>query len=206
MTDSRGDIFIQAANLEQAETISDILADAFQADPVITWVSADSACPKVLFAQVLPLFLPYGQVYLTSDRQGAALWLPPGVMMKSPITIGSAFRYVRRFGVGSMRRLSCLLMRMGKNHPTEKHYYLFAIGVRSGAQGRGIGSALLRHVLPRCDREQVPAYLENTNAQNLPLYLRHGFEVLQELALPSAGPKLWLMLRQPRVNNAAPLS
>ncbi len=206
MTDYHRDIFIQAASFEQAEIITDILADAFQTDPVIAWVSADSTCPKVLFTQVLPLFLPYGHAYLTADRQGAALWLPPGVMMKSPITIGSAWRYVRRYGIGSMRRLYCLLTRMEKNHLTTKHYYLFAIGVRPGAQGRGIGSALLRHVLPLCDREQVPAYLENTNAQNLPLYLRHGFEVLQELALPSGGPKLWLMLRQPRGNNAAPLS
>ncbi len=206
MADYYQDILIQTASFEQAEVITDILADAFRTDPVITWVSADSTCPKVLFAEVLPLFFPHGHVYLAADRQGAALWLPPGVIMRSPLTIGSVCRYVRGFGVGSMGRLFSLLMRMEKNHPEARHYYLFAIGVRSGAQGRGIGSALLRHVLSRCDREQVPAYLENTNAQNLPLYLRHGFEVLQELPLPSGGPKLWLMLRRPRGNNAAPLS
>jgi len=203
MTYYHRDFFIQAAGFEQAETIADILADAFQTDPVITWVSADPAYQKFLFTLSLPLFLSHGHVYFTTDEQGAALWLPPGVLMRPPITAGLVWRYVRRYGIGSTRRSLSLFTRMEKNHPSARHYYLFAIGVRPGAQGRGIGSALLRHVLPRCDREQVPAYLENTNAQNLPLYLRYGFEVLQELTLPSGGPKLWLMLRQPRGNNSA---
>ncbi len=105
-----------------------------------------------------------------------------------------------------MRRFFSLLARMEKSHPAARHYYLFAIGVRPEAQGRGIGSALLRHVLPECDRARVPAYLENTNARNIPLYLRHGFEVTQELTLPFGGPKLWLMLRQPQGSNVYPLS
>ncbi len=193
MTDYHRDIFIQTAGSEQVETITDILADAFQTDPVITWVSADPACQKFLFALSLPLILPHGHVYFTTDGQGTALWLPPGVLMNPPITTGLVWSYVRRFGIGSIRRFFSLLKRMEKNHPTASHYYLFAMGVRPGAQGQGIGSALLRHVLPRCDRVQVPAYLENTNAQNLPLYLRHGFEVLQELTLPFDGPKIWLI-------------
>jgi len=206
MPDYRRDIFIQTAGAEQAGTIADILADAFQTDPAVTWVSADPTYPKFLFTLCLPLFLLHGHVYFSTDGQGAALWLPPGVLMNPPITAGLVWRYVRRYGIGSIMRSFSLLTRIEKSHPTTRHYYLFAIGVRHEAQSHGIGSALLRHMLSRCDRAQVPAYLENTNARNLPLYLSHGFEVLQELTLPFGGPKLWLMLRQPQSNNADPLS
>ncbi len=198
---SRQDIFIQTAGFEHAEITADILADSFQNDPIITWVSSDPTYRKFVFTLSLPLFLQHGHVYFTADRQGAALWLPPGILMNPPITMGLVWTYFRRYGIGSIRRSFSLLTQMKKSHPVARHYYLFAIGVRPEARRRGIGSALIRHVLSRCDSEQIPAYLENTNPRNIPFYLLHGFEVLQELTPTAGGPKLWTMLRQPRSNN-----
>ena len=63
-------------------------------------------------------------------------------------------------------------------------------------QGHGIGSALLRPVLERCDADGVAAYLEATSSENRRLYERHGFRVVRELPLP-AGPSLWAMWREP---------
>ena len=44
---------------------------------------------------------------------------------------------------------------MGEFHPTEPHWYLPLIGVDVTKQGRGYGSALLRHALDRCDRDRI---------------------------------------------------
>ena len=52
-------------------------------------------------------------------------------------------------------------------------------------------------VLETCDRERVPAYLEATSERNKLLYLRHGFEVTDEIPLPD-GPTMWPMWRSPR--------
>jgi ribosomal protein S18 acetylase RimI-like enzyme len=71
------------------------------------------------------------------------------------------------------------------------------IGVDPARQGRGLGSALLAHTLSRCDAEGALAYLESSNPKNTPLYERHGFEVLGQIA-PADFPGLTPMLRRPR--------
>jgi ribosomal protein S18 acetylase RimI-like enzyme len=68
--------------------------------------------------------------------------------------------------------------RMGRYHPAEPHRYLPVIGVDPAHQGRGYGSALVRHALLQCDKDYVAAYLESSNPANVPLCERHGFIVL----------------------------
>jgi GNAT superfamily N-acetyltransferase len=93
-------------------------------------------------------------------------------------------------------RLSEILGLMAEKHPTEPHYYLFLLGTRLEWQGRGLGSSLMAPVLEACDRNRVPAYLEATSERNKQLYLRHGFEVTDEIPLPD-GPMMWPMWRSP---------
>lgn len=90
-----------------------------------------------------------------------------------------------------------VLGQMDVIHPHEPHWYLPLIGVEPMAQGRGLGTALLRHRLERCDAEGLPAYLEATTERNRDLYARHGFEVLRVLQA-GASPPMWAMLRRPR--------
>ncbi|MGB0096249.1 MAG: GNAT family N-acetyltransferase, partial [Solirubrobacteraceae bacterium] len=61
---------------------------------------------------------------------------------------------------------------------------------------QGIGSALMKPMLDRCDRDGMPAYLEATSERNRRLYLRHGFDVTGEIRLPD-GPSMWPMWREP---------
>jgi len=82
------------------------------------------------------------------------------------------------------------------HRPQDPHYYLQFIGVRPECQGIGIGSALLRAVLDRCDLEGAAAYLEADERSKF-LYLKHGFEATAELRLPM-GPSFWPMWRAPR--------
>lgn len=71
------------------------------------------------------------------------------------------------------------------------------IGVEPYAQGRGLGGALMRHAVARCDEEELPAYLESTNPRNISLYVRFGFEILGEIR-EGACPVVTPMLRKPR--------
>jgi GNAT superfamily N-acetyltransferase len=81
--------------------------------------------------------------------------------------------------------------------PAEPHLLLQILAVMPEEQGRGVGSALMRTVLERADREGLPAYLEATSDRNRALYERHGFEYRGPLRVPG-GPTLNAMWREPR--------
>ena len=71
------------------------------------------------------------------------------------------------------------------------------LGTDPAAQGRGLGSAVLRPVLEQCDRDGVGAFLESSKERNIDFYARHGFRVTSEIRLPR-GPLMWQMWRDPR--------
>jgi ribosomal protein S18 acetylase RimI-like enzyme len=90
------------------------------------------------------------------------------------------------------------LNHMEQRHPHDPpHWYLFILGVEQAAQGQGLGSALLAHMLARVDADGMPAYLESSNERNLALYGRHGFRVTAEVVIPG-GPRIWPMWRKAR--------
>lgn len=191
-------VLVKPVGPRQVTLVADILTDAFSADSVTTWISRDPEYPRWIWLLAVPLLLPYNEAYVTDDGLGAALWLPPGVQRDMLPGLDMLWDGLRRFGPGAFFRFFQFMSTLEKYHPKERHYYLFAIGVRSGSRGCGIGSALLHHVLQKCDRQNVGAYLESSNSRSLSLYQRHGFEIQRTITLPRNGPALSLMYRQPQ--------
>jgi GNAT superfamily N-acetyltransferase len=190
------------AQAGDAERLGRILGDAFAHDPVMNWaIPRAELYPEFFRLMAETLFLPHRQVYLDDRDRGAAMWLPPGVQFDIPFSARQCLLLARLIvtrGLGVIKNLLQMQAIMAAQHPHEPHYYLQSIGARQDFQGRGIGSALLKEVTPLCDREQMPAYLESSSAKNVPLYKRHGFEVVHEQVLGKNGPTMWFMLRQPR--------
>jgi len=56
---------------------------------------------------------------------------------------------------------------------------------------------LLQHTLAQTDARGLQSYLESSNPANIPLYQRHGFEVIREIRV-GGSPVVTPMLRQPR--------
>jgi ribosomal protein S18 acetylase RimI-like enzyme len=86
---------------------------------------------------------------------------------------------------------------MGAFHPSEPHWYLPMIGVNPSEQGRGVGSALLRKGLARCDADGLPAYLEATSLRNISFYEQFGFEAVGRIQAKTS-PPIIPMFRQPQ--------
>ncbi len=124
---------------------------------------------------------------------GAALWLPPGFGPDEETMIALVERTAPDAIKGDIYGV---FEEMGKYHPTEPHWYLPLIGVDPSQQGKGIGSALMKHALISCDRDGTIAYLESSNPRNISLYKRHGFDVIGKIQVGSS-PTMYPMLRKP---------
>lgn len=191
-------IEVHSATLdEMPRTISAIVA-AFLEDPPARFAWP---CPHA-YLQAMPLAvrelasssIKHAVAYVSADFCGAALWLPPGVEMDGE-AIEQLFRKTAKRE--HLNDLLATFEQMAQSHPREAHWYLPQIGVDPNAQGKGIGSKLMRHALKRCDQEHALAYLEASKPQNIPFYQYHGFEVMGEIQVGS-GPVITPMLRRPR--------
>ncbi|MDL4817096.1 GNAT family N-acetyltransferase [Actinomadura opuntiae] len=197
---------VRAAGGTDADAIAAVLGRAFDDDPVWRWILPDDASRVRRLTGVFGILLR--RVHLrhegteTAGRgpgvEAAALWDPPG-LWRVPVTAQAAQAVPLLRALG--RRVPAALRALGaieKHHPQEPHWYLAVLGTDPPAQGHGLGGALLRSRLDRCDAEGVPAYLESSKEQNVPYYERFGFRVTRELAMPGKGcPPVWLMWRDP---------
>ena len=176
----------------------DTIVLAFATDPVARWCWPDphqylTSMPSFTRAFGGGAFSHNG-AHCTDDHAGTALWLPPNVHPEEE-AVGEVVE--RTVAASTRGDLFGVLEQMAKYHPTEPHWYLPLIGVDPAHQGQGYGSALMTYALQECDRHHLPAYLESSNPRNIPLYRRHGFDVLGAIQV-GGSPPLVPMLRKPR--------
>jgi ribosomal protein S18 acetylase RimI-like enzyme len=197
---------VRPATLSDIPELAAVLARAFVHDPFFAWMAGDAPERSQRMRDGWSGILRFGSAglsatYTTDDRAGVAIWLPPG-HRSSVVNSLRQVPFIAR--LAGWRRLRVVgdavdaLEQHRHRHAPQPHYYLSALGVDPDRQGEGIGSALVRPVLDRCDRDRFPAYLETAAARNVLLYERLGFDVLEELDLPGTDIHGWLMLRVPR--------
>jgi GNAT superfamily N-acetyltransferase len=196
------DAEIRVAGRGDAAETAQMLARAFHDDPVFGWMlpvegSRDRRMRRYFVTELHHESLRHGAVEVAcADGRiaGAAVWFPPGTW--SPGTEASALAgYLRAFGhrVGTAAQFQTVAFRA---HPRdEPHWYLAIIGVDPTRKGHGVGAALLRSRLERCDQEGLPAYLESSNPENDPLYQHFGFHITNALGLPPGAPTVNTMWR-----------
>jgi len=177
---------------------------AFAADPIMRWVWPDPYRYATYWPRIAEAYggraFDQGTAHALDDFAGVALWLPSGVE-PDEATFGELI--VESVDDQILPDLNAVLEQMGQLHPQSEHWYLPLTGVDPIAQGRGLGSALLRHGLTMCDGGGLPAYLEATSTRNRVLYERLGFRVV-ELIQAGSSPPMWAMLREPESGGSRP--
>jgi ribosomal protein S18 acetylase RimI-like enzyme len=194
---------IRAANAADAELVRTALASAFDDDPVLNFFVRQDAerahAIGLVMQRSFEMFSPLDEMFVEADGGGAALWAPPGRWQMSLLEeLLLLPHFVRACTLSRLGRLVLGFETIKRHHPRAPHHYLFMLGAHRDRQGQGVGSALLAPVLARCDAENLPAYLENSKATNLPFYRRHGFEVTKTFRFGPGGPEMWGMRRAPR--------
>jgi GNAT superfamily N-acetyltransferase len=193
---------VRIANQADARPLAASLARAFVDDPVMSFLIPPEASRRHRVAQYFEValtnqHLPHGGCYTDTDRAGGALWDPPNQWkLRFAQMVRGAPQMVAAFRLNVPRALR-VVSAIERQHPRTPHWYLAVLGTDPIHQGKGIGSALLKPILDRCDRDGIGAYLESSKQSNIAFYNRHRFEVTGEIAFPG-GPTVWPMWRDPR--------
>ena len=185
--------------------VTDVLVDAFAADPVQQWLFAPAADPdagrRALFEIFVEDYFWLGHTHVVADAggvAGAALWAPPDrEVLRGDRVQELLDALTPHLGDEVLPRLG-ELARTHEHRPTEPHLYLGILGVAPDRQSRGLGADLLAPVLADCDRSGLLAHLESSNVANLAFYERHGFESVTAYRCGGDGPQMTIMSRPPR--------
>ncbi|SEE46413.1 Acetyltransferase (GNAT) family protein [Streptomyces sp. 3213] len=195
-------VAIRTAGEGDRELVVRLLDDAFQDDPVSGWIFPDAEYRRTTHHKLMAAFTDAvfadGRIELAEDGAACALWLSvPG----EPHAADGEDEAVqlREFVDPDNERVETIARLMAEGHPTGRaHEYLWMIAVRPDRQGEGLGAALIRHVLERCDREGLPAYLEASSERSTKLYERLGYAFTDTTLDLPGGPRMYPMWREPR--------
>ncbi|MEU6100245.1 GNAT family N-acetyltransferase [Streptomyces flaveolus] len=203
-------VAIRTAGEDDRELVVRLLDEAFQDDPVSRWVFPGEEYRRRTHHRLMAAFtdavLADGWIDVTEDGAACALWLSvpggghdDGHDGETGDAGADGPAQVREAVDPDNERVERIARLTEGIHPSGRaHAYLWMIGVAPGRQGEGLGTALIESVLDRCDREELPAYLEASSARSRGLYERLGFAFTgHALDLPD-GPRMWPMWREPR--------
>ncbi|KAI0450564.1 hypothetical protein F5B21DRAFT_426581 [Xylaria acuta] len=181
-----------------------VLTGAFQNDPVFNYFMG--ALSEEERKDYLPLFLT-GLLKATTLNKGIILevssWgccaamLPPGKKLDSPRTILQAGLVsvtlqlkpigIKRVLVEHSAAVKCAKKKAFTRKELSEYWYLFIIGTDPNRQRQGLGGILLEHMKAHAQSRGRPLWLEASNSNAKGLYLKHGFEEVEEFTL---GPGL----------------
>lgn len=180
--------------------VARVLAAAFADDPAMTYIFPDpgtrwTRLPR-LFALLLDSDAKAGPCFVSEGGEAATLWRGPGRAYAGwPEMLGQAGPMLHALGAAIPRALR-VAGAIKAHMPRGDFLYLHVAGCDPSHQGRGHGSRAITAGL--AEARGLPVYLETPNPATLPLYARHGFQLVDEWNVPRGGPRFWSMLRSPR--------
>jgi ribosomal protein S18 acetylase RimI-like enzyme len=188
---------VESATAAEEAAVIDTLMLAFAGDPATRWTWPEPSAYLAAFARFARAFggaaFAHGSAFRLGTA-GAALWLPPGI---GPDDQAMIALMQATAAPESMIDGMQVMQQMAGYHPHDPHWYLPLIGVDPAWQDRGVGSRLMKHATDLFDRDGALAYLESSNPRNIPLYQRHGFEILGRIQV-GGSPTFTPMLRKPK--------
>ncbi len=195
---------------DRAGEASSTLADAFKDDPLFVWLRTGAETKKKSdqpwWETIIKNLPPFTQVHSMGDISAVSLWFTSEELSKQiqqqnkmkiqPADVTQndeiATLSYEHFGLNAE-----IFLALKEKTPKEAHWYLAAIGTQQKCFGQGKGTKLLQAMTKQLDEEGLPAYLEASTKKSAALYLRHGFEHIEEVSLMGS-PPLYLMWRDPK--------
>jgi len=193
-------------NKDLAKPAVNTLSNAFRDYPLFQYYFPDNLIrdkiAKYFLSFAVYTGIKYGEVYATSKNlEGVAVWFPS---KNYPLTFWKLVRTVPisqilgfgQHGGSKLKSFNDYIDNIHKQHASFKHWFLQVIGVAPQFQGKGYASKLLRPMLNRFDKENLPCYLETLTEKNASLYEHFGFKTIDKSNIPETPIMTWAMLRK----------
>ena len=140
--------------------IINVLTLGFSADPIMRWLYPEPHAYLEHFPTALRLFggaaFDNETALSVGDGRAAAMWLPPDC---HPDEDGLIAHFEAVLPSNVLDDAYSVFEIMDKLHPDEPCWHLAFVATDPASRGKGYGTALIEHVLPRCDAEQMHALL-----------------------------------------------
>ena len=125
-------------------------------------------------------------MYLSDDKNAAAIVIDPS---KERFTFWDIKLIFRVIGLSGLPKVLKRESNLKKFKPKGKVLYLWYVGVKNNAQGKGLGSKLIREIIADYPGYQV--HLQTSNPRNFPLYERLGFRFDADYAQKGYAVKIY---------------
>jgi ribosomal protein S18 acetylase RimI-like enzyme len=191
---------------DQIKPATKIITEAFFNDPLMLYLfpKKKERIDKLssMMELLVQIGVKYGLVHATSSNiEGIAIWFPP---KNSKITswmgfLCGGFRYYFKIGRKAIKRQNKFYKLIRLKHKKlipSPHWYLSIIGVKPEQQGNGFSRFLVDSMFRSIDKHRLPCFLDTNNEDNLPIYKRLGFNILQEFEIPDTNLVNWVMIRE----------
>ena len=190
---------VHEATIEDKKKVLSTACLAFGSDPFMRWIMPEGQRYLDNYQELVDIYcfeksLQESTTFITESFAGAAIWLPPGVFGDERKISSWVSENVPEQRLETLEKV---LEELDKYHPkTNCCWYLALLAVDPAFQRIGLGSIMMKHVNRLLDNNGSQGYLESSNAKNIALYQRHGFEVMGEIKVGDC-PVVIPMLREP---------
>jgi len=184
-----------------------VAVDAFQRD--LFWSAlfgntTGSARWTGSFEAPIRYCLKYGEVYAPSAAiEGFAAWVHSDYADMTPWRLLASGSLVAGFkvGLGPLLKMLPVFTLMDadriKNMKGKAYFHLQVFCVATALQGKGLGGKLMRALIEKSEQAGIYIYLETQTEENVRMYEKFGFELIQKQIVPKTDLPVWELMRRP---------
>jgi len=175
------------------------LVQAFYNDRLVCYILPDDNSRKEFiswfYSRWIQLLMKFNTVFVEDNVRGVAVCVPPKLFPHIPLSYqlrAGLLKALPKLGLKNLWKPIRVYFDSQKrttDEVKEPSWILDILGVQPEFQGKGIGTALVQHLISLSNQDKVPAYLITHNERNIVFYEKNGFKLLKkEHSLPDGPP------------------
>jgi ribosomal protein S18 acetylase RimI-like enzyme len=178
---------MKRATLADVDLVRNILLATFKNDPHLQFLLEESKNERklnILIDYVVDQTFRQGEIYLSDDNNGIALWDSERNEKMSLHYIWRNLAFLVRIGIKPVVRIVKSEAHIHNNFRKYSRFcHLYMIGVLPEAQGKGLASTLMNPMLQSMKEKSIPVFLETANLRNVGIYKKKGFKIFETLTI-----------------------